>query len=186
MVPIFLLPYIHHRLGANLMVNGHFQQGSFADVLRGRAEEKQAEYIRLVHEQMRIGIRLEGIKSYIQNLNGLLQAEGLPIIHLRDSSTTGGVGKPGNRSKDMPLRKPEWEGMSLLRIAGTILNQSSDAIHADVLVPLIFEIENPLQHKKAKHSLVSTLRNGAKEGLWEALPKNQYRGVTASPRLVGV
>ncbi|MDO8751839.1 MAG: hypothetical protein Q7K03_11980 [Dehalococcoidia bacterium] len=168
------------------MVNGHFQQGSFADVLRERADVKQAEYMGLMHEQMRISIRLEGIKSYIQSLNGLLQAEGLAIIHLRDSSATSGVGKPGNRSKDMPLRKPEWDGMALLQIAGTILSRSSGAIHADVMVPLIFEVESAPQHKKAKHSLVSTLRAGAKKGLWEALPKNQYRGVTASPRLLGV
>ena len=173
------------------MQNGHVQnqephQQSFSEVVRAHAEEKQREYLNLQHEQRRISIRLERLKASIDHLNGVLEDEGIPTVQTREL-TDKGFARPGNRSKNMPLRKPEWEGMSLADAVKSILGETDQTIHADVLVHRVYEIEIPSEKRQAKHSLVSTLRTGAKNGLWHAEPKNQYRAIDdPQPAMAGV
>ena len=163
------------------MVNGNAPDpagtmSSFEELLRGRAEDRKGAYLRLVHEQKRIAVKLARLKTSIEHLNGVLQDEGLPTIRMQTPSD-GGFARPGNRSDATPLRKAEWEGMSLTDIAGVILNETPEILHADVLIRRVYEIETPAEAKKAKHSFVSTLRTGAKKGLWKTHPKNRYQGL---------
>jgi hypothetical protein len=148
-------------------------------MLRCQAEQKQAEYGQLQHQQKRIAFELAKIKKYIEHLNGLLEVEGLPTISLRDSTSTSTsvIGRPGNRSKDMPLRRPEWDGFSLPEAISDILDESDEDYHADILVERIYEIQTPAEHKRAKQSLVSTLRQGDRNGKWLARGGNKYRGI---------
>lgn len=154
-------------------------EDSFADSLRRRAEEKQAEHLRLLHEQGRIALQLERCSAYIEHLNGLLEVEGLPRIHLRQATDRTGFARPGNRSKDMPLRKAQWEGQSLQDAIEQILDSSLEIMHADVLAHDIYEIENQADRRKAKRTLVSTLRQGAKAGRWRTIPGNRYQSLRA-------
>lgn len=147
----------------------------FVEAAAKKAQEKRQEYTQLLHEQKRIALRLEKCKNYLENLNNILGHEGLEKIALKESSQQSGIGKPGNRAPDMPVRKPEWATMSLADAASMILSESSEALHVDVIATKIYELESPFDKKKAKRSLVSTLRSGKKRGLWLGLGKNRYQ-----------
>lgn len=151
----------------------------FTDMLRRKAHDKQSEFDRLLHEQRRIKLQLQKIKDYITHLNGLLEVEGISPISLRDTSDATGFAKPGNRSKNMPLRKSEWDGMSLSAVVERILSESDEVYHADVLVERVYEIETEAGRKRAKHSLVGTLRQGVKAEKWQGFPGNKYQGLPA-------
>ena len=152
-------------------------QPSFTEMLKQQANEKQVAYQELQHQQRRLAFEMERIKTYIEHLNGLLEVEGLPPIKLREANLTSPIGQPGNRSKDMPLRRSEWEGYSLPEAVEAILAKTNAPHHADVLVERIYEISTLTERKRAKHSLVSTLRQGALQGKWQSLGGNKYLGV---------
>lgn len=152
---------------------------TFSDALRRRAEDLRVDYGRLQQEQKRIAVQIERLKAYIMHLNGLLDAEGIEPIRLGEPKATTGFARPGNRSKDMPMRKPQWDNVTLTDAIDSILSERSDALHADMLVALIYDISTPAEKRRAKHSLVSTLRQGVKAGRWEGLPKNRFRGSSA-------
>ena len=159
---------------------------SFQDIIRARALEKQREYLSLIHEQKRIAVRIERLKASMEHWNNVLEDEGVPTIPMREPPE-GGFARPGNRSKDMPLRKAEWEEMSLTDAVQSILSQTDQTLHADTLVHLVYEIETQAEFKKAKHSLVSSLRSGAKNNLWKAEAKNHYRSIDdQQPAFAGV
>jgi hypothetical protein len=83
-------------------------QPAFRDMLQAQAETKQDELRRLRVNLRRIQLEIAETEAYINSLNSLLQAEGLSTIKL-NGKNKGGFGVPGNRSKNMPERKPEWE-----------------------------------------------------------------------------
>lgn len=162
------------------MTNGRYSEEPFLDSLRRQAEAKRKEYHNLLHQQSRISLSLERAKAYIQSLNSILEAEGQPRVQLREAGQTNTVGKPGNRGKDMPLRRVEWEGWTLVEIVESILDQTPDPIHVDQIIPLIYEIDKTGDKKKAKQSLVSTIRRGAEDGKWASLGRNIYQGKQSS------
>lgn len=149
----------------------------FHSSLRLQATEKSAEYSKLAHQSRRITVQLERVKSYIEHVNALLEAEGLPLVRLDSPSKATGFAKPGNRSKNMPVRKVQWEGYSLADISELILNDTDRALHANEMVEMVYEVTTPSEHKSAKLSLVSTLRTGAKNGRWVFEGKNIYSGI---------
>ena len=157
-----------------MSTNGHLAEKSFTDSLRLQAESKRKEYNQLLHDQNRIVLNLDRIKEYIQSLNGLLEAEGQPKVQLRDDKNANAVGRPGNRSKNMPVRKAQWGGMTLYDIVEAILDSTSGDIHVDQVIPNIYEIETQKDKKMAKQSLVSTMMRGAKDKKWIALGQNKY------------
>jgi len=159
----------------------------FVAEVKRRAEVKVAEYYQLLHEQRRTELRLESIKKYIGHLNNFLAGEDEQPVILKEIPKGSPVGKPGNRAKDFPLRKPEFEGMTLDEIIKTILDKSPNEIyHGDVIAYKIYEIQSKSDLIKVRRSLVSTLRRGAKKGLWEFVPRNKYKGkvVVEQGRLV--
>ena len=149
----------------------------FSDVLRERAESKKSELASLLREKHRIAGLIENAKEYLTDLNALLRREGLPPAEVYDTSTATGFGVPGNRSEKMPMRKPEWQKMSLSESIHTILDIEMRVWHADELVLRIFDSPTDEEARHAKHSLVSTLRAGVKEGKWAALPRNIYHSL---------
>jgi len=150
---------------------------SFAEALTQRAAEKRAEYSQLVQQRRRLDVRIVRMTEYLDKLNEMLQAEDLRPIRLGQVSGQSNVGKPGNRAKGMPVRRVEWGGMTLTEIANVILNRTDDSLHADVIIEQVYEIESNADKKKAKLSIVSTLRRGAEKGLWQSHPKNHYQGI---------
>ncbi|MGD1119020.1 MAG: hypothetical protein ABR886_05985 [Dehalococcoidales bacterium] len=165
------------------MIDDNKNNGSnteFASSVKQRAEEKAAEYHNLLHEQQRIEMLLERIRKYIDKLNSVLEAEGQSPIVLREPKSGSIVAKPGNRAKDFPIRKVQWEGMTLFDIVHSILNASpTQILHADVIAHQVYEIQNKKDLQRVKRSLVSTLRRGAKDGRWDFVPRNKYKAKSA-------
>ncbi|MFC2058079.1 hypothetical protein ACFLTS_00345 [Chloroflexota bacterium] len=161
----------------------------FINQVRQRVERKVAEYYQLLHEQKRIEVQLGRTKEYIEHLNSFLKAEDQSTIELKEYSGGSIVGKPGNRSLDFPLRRVEWEGMTLEQITHVILNNAPDEIyHANIIAHKIYEIRSVSDLRNVKRGLVSMLRRGAKSGLWEFVPRNKYKAKATAKqeRLVNV
>lgn len=148
--------------------------------VRERAHNKAEEIKQLLHEQKRIEMLVERAKKYLDQMNTFLEAEGQRPELLKESPRVSPVGKPGNRAKGFPIRKAEWEGMSLFEAVKVILEASpNDIQHADVIAHKVYEIQTPTDLHRVKQSLVSTLRNGVKRGLWEGLKRNRYKAKTS-------
>jgi hypothetical protein len=164
-------------------------KNDFASQVRIRAEEKAKEYMARAHEIRRLEVLQVRTKDYVEQLNRFLEAEGQRPVLLKESHTISGVGKPGNRSKDMPVRKVEWEGMSMNEIVGRVLNATPDVTyHYTEIAPKIYEIYSDLDLRKVAKNLRSTLQRGVKDGLWERTGRAKFKAkVTAQQgKLVSV
>jgi hypothetical protein len=160
----------------NKMNEGNKNNAGFSEQVRVRAQEKRDEYYKVLHEIERLSRSAESIKCYLDTLNSFLLGEGESPISVNEPKQSGSiVGRPGNRGKDFPLRKAEWTGMTLDAIIAKIL-EGTKTYHADDISRLVYDIQSDDDVRKVKRSLVSILRKGAGENLWEALGKNRYRG----------
>lgn len=163
------------------MVNkGNSDNGEFIEQVQRRTGQKVEEYHHLLHEQERLKVQIERTRTYIDQLNSLLEGEGQTPIPLREPKQGTGVGKIGNRAKDFPVRKAEWAGMTLDEIIKAILELSpSEVYHADVIAHKIYEIQSDKDLRRVKMSLVSILRKGSHGGrLWESRKGNRYKAKT--------
>jgi hypothetical protein len=154
---------------------------TFVTQVRMRAKDKAEEITKLRHDQHKIEMQMERATQYLDQLNTFLASEGQRPELVRDLSKGSVVGKPGNRAKDFPVRKAEWEGMSLFEAVKAVLETTpTEPQHADVIAHMIYEIESPMDLRRVKASLVSTLLRGAKEKkLWEFVGGNKYKAARA-------
>lgn len=155
-------------------------EANFLLQLHYRAQQKAKEYAELVHERQRIEMRIERTKAYVEQLNAFLKAEGQEPVLIRESTSTGPVGKPGNRSKDLPVRKAQWEGLSINNIIQHILSNSPTTVyHPKDIAPMIYEIQSPPDLSRVMKLLRSAMQRGVKEGLWvRAQVKAKYKAKT--------
>ncbi len=135
------------------------------DAIRELAKSKREEWERLTRERRRIDILVERCKEYVEALNKLLGLEGLPRIELteREAGSGSGFAKVGNKSPNMPMRRPEYEGISMPEAARLVLEDSPGPLHLDVIVERVYEIKGVADRKAAKHSFGSTLAAEAKK-----------------------
>jgi hypothetical protein len=148
----------------------------FTAQLRERTQKKANEYTELLHERQRIDVLIERTKKYVEQLNSFLVAEGQPEITLKEPRSGSFVGKPGNRSKQLPARKIEWEGMSINEIVQSILNTSPNKkYHPADLAPKIYEIEHESDLRMVIPNLRLMLQRGARAGLWDRIARANYR-----------
>ena len=145
--------------------------------LHMRAEQKAKEYEGVLHEIQRLEVRRERIKEYVEQLNKLLEAEGKEPVLMKAMPHLGSpVGKPGNRSRALPLRKMQWEGMTINQIIGSILNTSPTAsFHPRVVSSLIYEIESDSDLHMVMPNVRSSMQRGAREGLWERTGRAMFK-----------
>jgi len=148
--------------------------------LHMRAEQKAKEYAELLHERQRLEMRIERTKGYVEQLNNFLKAEGQqPILIKTTTHPASAVGKPGNRSKAFPIRKMQWEGMSINQIIKRILNASPTVFfHPRDVAPLIYEIQSESDLRMVMRNVRSTMQRGAREGLWERTGRAKFRAKT--------
>lgn len=150
--------------------------GAFVIQLRIRAEEKAKEYGELLHEKRRIEMQLERTKNYVAQLNAFLEAEGRRPVIIREERPGSTVGKPGNRSKEMPLRKSEWELLAMNDIIAIILNQSPTVVyHPKQVAPLIYEIQSDADLRMVERNVRSTMQRGAREGRWDRVGRAKFK-----------
>lgn len=136
----------------------------FKDSLIAQAEAKKSELVHLYQVRERLDAQLQAAVRYLDKLNPLLVAEGLAPINIK--AATGqqtGFATPGNRSLKMPERRPEFEQLSLARVVERVL-ATGVPMHANEVVHEIYNIKTDEEFKRAKHSLVGTLSNLAKNG----------------------
>lgn len=158
-------------------MNGDNDDKGFLLQLQMRAEQKANELTGLMHERQLLDVKIERTKSYIEQLNAFLAAEGLETIHVRVlPQGQGNVGRPGNRSKALPLRKGQWEGKSLNDIIALILNSSPGiSFHPKEVAPLIYEIQTPADVNMVMKNVRSTMQRGARDGKWDKTGRAKFQ-----------
>ena len=157
--------------------DGNYDDKGFLLQLNMRAQQKAKEYAELLHERQRLEMRIERTRGYIEQLNNFLRAEGQEPIPLKvTAGSRSGVGKPGNRSKELPIRNMKWEGMTINQIIESILNASPDvSFHPKEVSPLIYEIESESDLHIVIRNLRSTMQSGARKGLWERTGRARFK-----------
>ena len=82
---------------------------------------------------------------------------------------------PGVKKSDrMPDRHEKYRLISILEAARQILEDSSEPLHADQIVSIIYDVQTKEQFKAAKQSLVSEMLRGAEKGMWPKRGGNYY------------
>jgi hypothetical protein len=140
---------------------------AFKDDLISQGQDKWMQLKNAEHERDKLEAFILDLRSYLADLNPLLIREGADPFPL-DGEKRGrptGFAAPGNRSADMPQRRPQFAGMTLGESVDSIL-ESGNAYHVDELARQIYELRRPEDLKLAKRSLVSTLADGARKGRW--------------------
>ncbi len=147
----------------------------FREQLEEQAAQKYKEYEHLVDQIRQLGIRIEGLRRYLDGMAPLMIEEGLtpptlpPVqVSILTDQPKGGTGfaTKGNRSEGMPKRRQRFEQSSQMEAVKAILEETGRLLSADELVSLIWDAQTREERVKAKHSLVSTLSQGVKNGLW--------------------
>jgi len=141
-----------------------------------RAEQKANEYAVLLHERQRLEMRIERTKGYIEQINIFLRAEGQKPIPLKvNAGSVSNVGKPGNRSKALPIRNMKWEGMTINQIIESILKASPGvSFHPKEVASLIYEIQSESDLYMVTRNVRSSMQNGARKGLWERTGRAKF------------
>lgn len=156
--------------------NGNNDDKGFLLQLHMRAQQKAQEYAELLHELQRLEMRIERTKEYFERLNDFLKAEGQETVPKAKIYQGSGFGKPGNRSKAFPIRKSQWEGMSINKIIAHILNSTPGvSFHTKEVAPLIYEIESDSDLKVVMRNMRSSMQRGARDGLWERTARAKYK-----------
>jgi hypothetical protein len=153
----------------------------FAATVVKQINEKKGEYRDLKHKKQLIDVELERIQASIARLNAVLVGEGQKPIPLDTAVEGSVVRRPGNRAKDYPVRRVEWEGMPIRLIIKQILAESLNAMHGDDIARKVYEIQSDIDLKRVKPSLVSQLHRGSKLGWWEATGHNTYKKMVVAP-----
>ncbi len=122
-------------------------------------------------------MRIERTKNYLEQLNKFLTAEGQEPISIKTTPHPGSaVGRPGNRSPALPIRKIQWEGMSINKIIERILNASPEvSFHPINVTPLIYEIQSDSDLSLVIRNVRSSMQKGAREGVWERTGRAKYK-----------
>ena len=157
--------------------NENHEDKGFLLQLHMRAQQKAQEYAELLHERQRLEMRIERTKEYFEQLNDFLKAEGQETVPVKTKLYLGsGFGKPGNRSRALPTRKVQWEGMSINQIVKSILNASPTvSFHPKDVALLIYEIESDSDLHMVMRNVRSTMQSGARKGLWERSDRAKYK-----------
>ena len=103
---------------------------------------------------------------------------GNEATHQNGYQETEHLSKPftqGNRSPDMPNRRPEFANYTLISAACKILHDAPGILHANDITKAVFEIRDEASLRKAKPSMASELYRGAKKGELTSLGNNKYR-----------
>lgn len=142
-----------------------------------RTQQVANEVKELLHERQRIDVRIKRAKDYFEKLNTFLTSEGQKPISISLVPQTGNpVGKPGNRSKEFPIRKIAWDGMSINQIIKHILGSSPNvSFNPKSVTKEIYEIQSDSDLRLVIRNIRSYLQRGDRDGLWEKTGRAMFR-----------
>ncbi len=157
--------------------DGQNDNKGFLFQLHMRAEQKVAEYVKLLRERQHLDRQIELTKQYVEQLNSFLKAEGLEPVTIRTiPSTLSSVGKPGNRSKSLPLRRVQWAEMTIDQIIVHFLSTSPElSCDARDVAQQLYEIDSEADMDKVIGNTRSSLQSGFRKGLWERTERGKYK-----------
>lgn len=159
--------------------DGNNDDKGFLLQLHMRGQQKAKEYVELSHERQRLDMKIERVKAYVEHINTFLEDEDQPLISLKEAQPRGTVGRPGNRSKELPVRKIQWEGMSINEIIERILDASPGvSFHPKEVAPVIYEIQSDTDLRMVMRNVRSSMQSGARKGLWERTGRAKFRAKT--------
>lgn len=92
--------------------------------------------------------------------------------------------KDKRNPKDMLL--PRYKGQTLGDIAEKILNSVKQPLDVDSITKVIFDVQNDDEYFRARNSLATELRRGAREGRWKKIGRGSFlaMGVEAPTELL--
>jgi hypothetical protein len=152
------------------------EANGFTSQVRIQARAKANEIRDMEQEIRRLEVKVERAKEYFKKLNSLLELEGQGIVAMRELKIGSGVGKPGNRSKNMPVRKVQWEGMSLNEIISRILKTSPDvSFHPKEVAPMIYEIQSETDLSMVMKNVRTIMQRGVRDVLWERTGRSKFK-----------
>lgn len=149
--------------------NGNTDDRGFVDQLISRLQQKELECNDLLQEGRRIERDIGRTQEYIEQLKNFIQGEGgtLPKSKAITVARTG-VGKTGNRSKAYPLRKIQWENMTINQIIGRVLSLRPEvSYHPTEMAKETYEIKTESDLHKVLPNMRSSMQKGSRDGLWE-------------------
>ena len=157
----------------------------FVATVIAEASRNRTEFDALVSEQQRIELRMEKLRERQIGLNQVLSTYGHAPIRLNEPDSQS-FGTPGNRSKGMPLRKQQWQSVSLTVATKAILDQQPSLVFdTSAVIDVIYEITSEEELRTAKRSLRSTLARGVKDGMWDGPAPGRYRSKLGSQAVLG-
>jgi hypothetical protein len=157
----------------------NIDNSEFIRLLRQRIEAKISELATFEHDSRRILVQIERLKENIEKLNAVLESEGEDIIPMKRPLASVGVGKIGNRSKEFPLRKTQWDGMTVNEIVSKILESAPNStFKANEIIPLIYEIQTNIDIQKVTSTMRSVMQKGERANLWVRTGRGKYKAKT--------
>ncbi len=81
--------------------------------------------------------------------------------------------------KDMLL--PKYKGQTLGDIAEKILNSVKQSLDVDSITEVIFDTQNGDEYFRARNSLATELRRGAKDGRWQKTSPGCFQAIGVEP-----
>ena len=149
----------------------------FISQLRYRRDQKAEEYANILQKMKRLEVEKVRAKEYIEKIDSLLEAEGEIPPALKESLPVGSGGKTGNRKADMPVRKAQWNGMSMYDIVKHILDASPQkSFHHTEIAPDIYEIQSQVDLRRVAKNLRSTMQTGCREQhLWDKAGRGRFK-----------
>lgn len=156
------------------------QADLFVNTVITEASRNAEEFDALVHEQEHIEAKLATLRERQAGLNSVLNTYGHAPIGLHEPGSPS-FAQPGNRSQAMPLRKEQWQNVSLPVATKAILDQRPAIIFdTNAVVDVVYEITSEEERRAAKRSLRSTLIRGVKDGAWDGPAPGRYRSKLGS------
>lgn len=89
-----------------------------------------------------------------------------------------GVADDNKRSPKEMLRT-EFANKTLAEVAEIVLNSRNEALTADDIARAVFITENNDEYVRARNSLSTELRRGAKEGRWQQIGRGSFASIQA-------
>lgn len=148
----------------------------FIRQLQSRREQKAREYVETSQQLKRLEVEQERAKEYLEMVDSLLEAEGVTPRPLKESLPVRTHGKTGNREKDMPVRKAQWEEMSVNQIIQHVLDASPNlSYHPAEMAREIYEIQSEVDLNKVLRNVRSAMQKGQRKELWAKATRGRFK-----------
>lgn len=147
-----------------------------ARVSQLQADIKYYELMLNIHQKANadaLGQDASLISNSNVNSNGVSQKSKQNKYFSTDDNLNNGAGNNNKRSPKEMLRA-EFTNKTLAEVAEIVLNSRNEALSADDIAQVVFLTEDDDEYMRARNSLSTELRRGAKEGKWQQIGRGSF------------